>query len=188
MINLKDALITDGLPPIIAEETWAQAMAKAVRSEMRKILEYAKVARLYAAIDQEPENVIDLMAKDLQVQEYSQDYNLDLKRALVKIALQRWSKAGTKSAVQELCTKIFGDAVVIEWYEYEGDPFYFKVTCNSVTTTEEDVVHFRRAVDSIKRLSAWLENVELIINIPAHPNIMGFAQYMVKRDHFEIEK
>ena len=188
MINLMDALITDGLPPIIAEETWAQAMAKAVRSEMRKILEYAKVARLYAAIDQEPDNVIDLMAKDLQVQEYSQDYNLDNKRALVKIALQRWSKAGTKSAVQELCTKIFGDAGVVEWYEYEGDPFYFRVTCNSVTTTEEDVVHFRRAVESIKRLSAWLENIELIINIPAHPNIMGFAQYMVKRDHFEIEK
>ena len=73
MIKLKDALLTDGLPDIIAQEPWAVAMAYAVRNQVRKILERAEVARLYAAVDREPEHVLDLMAYDLRVQSYRQD-------------------------------------------------------------------------------------------------------------------
>lgn len=187
MIKLEDALITDGLPAIISEEIWAQAMAKAVRSEMRKILEYAKTARLYAAVDLEPEDVIDLMAKDLQVQEYDQSFDIYTKRALVKIALQRWSKAGTKSAVEELCSKIFGDASVLEWYEYEGRPYYFKVICTNPAINEGHIKAFKKAIESIKRLSAWLDNIELLLEVEPLSLVEGFSLYSVAKEHFILK-
>lgn len=186
MIKLQDALITDALPSVIASELWAQAMAQAVRVEMRKILEFAKNARLYAAIDFEPEPVIDLMAKDLQVQEYNQSYDIETKRALVKIALQRWSKAGTKAVVEELCSKIFGDATVQEWKEYGGRPYYFKVICTNPAINDSDINQFKRAIESVKRLSAWLDNIELLLEVEPLPLREGFSLYTVSKEHYKL--
>lgn len=187
MIKLKDALLTDGLPDIIAQEPWAVAMAYAVRNQVRKILERAEVARLYAAVDIEPEHVLDLMAYDLRVQSYRQDYDIKIKRALIKTALNRWSKAGTKAAVEDLCQKIFGDASILEWYEYGGRPHYFKVTCTNAAITEADINDFKKAVESIKRLSSWLDNIELLLVVDPLPFIAGFSLYSVARENFILK-
>lgn len=187
MIKLQDALITDGLPEIIASETWAQAMAQAVRTEMRKILEYAQNCRLYAAVDSVPEKVVDLMAFDLRVHEYKESYPLATKRALVKVALQRWSKAGTKKAVEDLCSNIFGDAHVLEWYEYDGRPHYFKVSCTNPAITEKDLTDFKRAVESIKRLSSWLDGVELILQVETMPLYTAFSLYVTTKENMELK-
>lgn len=187
MISLYNASILDGLPTIIKEQVWAQAMSKAVQKEMRKILDYAKVAPLYAAVDMQKEQVLDLMAIDLRVHEYSQHFDIAVKRALIKESLARWSKAGTKSAVEELCNKIFGDSHVTEWYEYQGRPHYFKVTCTNSQITEKDLNDFKKAVESIKRLSSWLDGVELILQVETMPLYTAFSLYVTTKENMELK-
>lgn len=187
MISLYNASILDGLPAIIKEQVWAQAMSKAVQKEIRKILDYAKIAPLYAAIDMQKEQVLDLMAIDLKVHEYSQKFEITKKRSLIKESLARWSKAGTKYAVEELCTKIFGDSHITEWYEYEGRPHYFKVTCTNSQVTEKDIDAFKKAVESIKRLSAWLDGVELILHVETMPLYTAFSLYVTTKENFALK-
>lgn len=174
MIRLYDALLTDGMPEIIGWQPWAKAMAVAVRNQMRKTMGYADRLQLYAAVDTMPGQLLDVMAADLQVPEYSQSYSLAVKRSLIKGAMTYWSKAGTKAAVESLCRDIFGDAEVTEWFEYGGDPGYFKVSTTNPAITEANVSEFKAAVEAIKRLSAWLDGVELILSMPNMSQHYGF--------------
>lgn len=187
MIDLYNASVLDGLPDIIKDQIWAQAMAKAAKKNKQYILDKARVLPLFAAVDIQPEFILDQMALDLRVHEYSQNFYIEKKRELIKTSLSRWSKAGTKAAVEDLCSKIFGDAHVLEWYEYNGRPYFFKVTCNNTQITDKDVDVFKKAINSIKRLSAWLDNIELIMNVETF-NIYGnFNVYDTTQVTFNVK-
>lgn len=181
MIELRDARLTDSLPAIVGSQPWAKAMTTAVQMQFRRLIDLADRVQLYAAVPQMPDKVLDIMAHDLCVPEYLESFEIGVKRALIQGALTYWSKAGTKAAVEHLCRDIFGDATVIEWYEYDGNPGYFKVTTTNPTITVENVYHFRRAVESIKRLSAWLEKVELLLSIPSIQQNYGFTVHVATK-------
>lgn len=174
MIKLEDALLTDSIPEVIGRQPWAQAIAKAVRKQMRRLIGYADRTTLYAAIDNLPDGVLDIMAADLRVPQYSDSYSIAIKRSLIKGASSYWSQAGTRAAVESLCRDIFGDAVVSEWYEYGGEPGYFKVSTTNPAITEENVSEFKAAVEAVKRLSAWIDTVELILSAPGMTQVTGF--------------
>lgn len=167
MIKLRDAKLSDGLPSVIFEQPWAKAMDAAWQKQLKRIVDLAERARVYAAVDIMPDKVLDIMAFDLKVPQYRESYYIETKRTLIKAALTYWSKAGTKAAVEQLCRDIFGDATVYEWHEYNGESGYFRVSTANPDVTVETVDEFRRAVESIKKLSAWLEAVELIVEVPA---------------------
>ena len=187
MIDLYNASVLDGLPDIIKNQIWAQAMAKAAKKNKQYILDKARVLPLFAAVDIQPEFILDQMALDLRVHEYSQNFYIEKKRELIKTSLSRWSKAGTKAAVEDLCSKIFGDAHVLEWYQYNGRPYFFKVTCKNTQITDKDVDAFKKAINSIKRLSAWLDNIELIMNVETF-NIYGnFNVYDTTQVTFNVK-
>lgn len=161
MINLKDAQITDCLPPIIANQPWAKAVSYATSQMFKRILEMAEASRTFTRVDELDHNVLDVLATDLRVSNYKQTYPLDLKRKLVKFALQYWATAGTKAATEEVVRTIFGDASISEWFEYGGEPGYFKIAITDTTLTDSDVLEFKRVAENVKRLSAWLDKIVL---------------------------
>ena len=97
-----------------------------------------------------------------------------------------WSQAGTKAAVESLCCDIFGDATVSEWYEYGGKAGYFKVTTTNSAVTEQNVAEFRAAVEAVKRLSAWLEGVELVLSTPDFVAAVGFTVQICDSLHLKM--
>lgn len=161
MINIKDAQITNCLPSIIANQTWAKAVSYATSKMFRRILETAEASRTFSKVDELNHDVLDILATDLRVSNYKQTFSLDLKRKLVKFALQYWATAGTKAATQEVVKTIFGDAAVSEWFEYGGEPGYFKIAITDTTLTDSDVLEFKRVAENVKRLSAWLDKIVL---------------------------
>ena len=188
MISLRDAKLSDGLPSVIFEQPWAKAMEAAYQKQLRRIVDLAERARMYAAVDILPELALDIMAQDLKVPQYRQTYYIETKRTLIKAALTYWSKAGTKDAVEQLCKDIFGDATVYDWYEYDGKPGYFRVTTLSSGVTIETVDEFRQAVESIKKLSAWLDTVELLVTIPEWTIYEAFILHTATKIGFTTKK
>ena len=117
MIKLYDATLANALPEVLSEQPWGRGFAAAVQRQQRQLLNLARRISLYAAVDDMPEAVLDVMAADLRVPRYLVSYPLATKRTLIRGALTYWSQAGTKAAVESLCCDIFGDATVSEWYE-----------------------------------------------------------------------
>ena len=175
MIDLSKAHLTDALPRIIAKEPWAQAMSIAVNKQIAKIVTASKKAMVYADIYNASERLLDILAAELQIPQYSSDYNIEIKRSLVLNGLSYWSKAGTVQATEDVLKSIFEDANISEWFDYSGEPGYFKITTTNPNITEQNVSDFKAAAERVKRLSAWLDGVELVLGVDAMDIRVGFA-------------
>lgn len=175
MIELSNAKLTDFLPAIIAKEPWALAMSAAVNKQIAKIIVASNKAMIYANIYNASEQLLDILAAEMQIPEYSSDYSIDIKRSLVLGGLSYWSKAGTVQATEDVLKSIFEDANISEWFEYSGEPGYFKITTANPNITEQNVSDFKSAAERIKRLSAWLEGVELVLGTEPMNIRLGFT-------------
>lgn len=158
MISLFDGQITDILPISLKYNPEVQALSYAISNSNKRILNYAKKISLYAAIDELDDNLLDILATDLNVQFYDEGYDIDIKRNLIKKALLWWMKAGTKSAVEELVSTVFGSGEVQEWFEYDGKPFFFRISVDkSVTQEQIDKIH--EIINKVKNCRSHLEYI-----------------------------
>ena len=98
---------------------------------------------------------------------------IDTAKAKLAVALAQGGRNGdlrylgeieaTPAAVEQLVQIVFGEGKMVEWFEYDDapGPGYFKIVTSNPAATNEQAARFIRAMDSVKRKSAWLHKVEL---------------------------
>ena len=182
MIQLRDAKLTDALPQIIAQEPWAQALAYAVNKQLKRLLTYADGVLIFANIDALPGHILDILAVELRLPSYDQTFTSEVKRELIKGALLYWATTGTVESLTRVLTGIFGSAEIEEWFEYSGNPGYFRIITTNPQVTGETLDRFTQTAKDVKRLTAWLEEVIVEMAVPAMNTYQGFALY----DHTDI--
>ena len=96
--SLKDARIRDGLPDIVANQDWVIALSGALGITHEKVIEYADNSQIYTAIDTISEELVDALALQLCSPYYDQNFELSVKREIVKNTLSWYMKAGTPAA------------------------------------------------------------------------------------------
>lgn len=167
MIKLTDARLTDALPKTLAEQPWVQALAEASRKMRRRVMAYADRTRLFCDIDEASEEALDALAVELQTPLYKNDYPLTVKRQIVKNSMLYYIRSGTRGAVEELLADIYQGAEVEEWFEYGGEPNYFRVAIDISRTTvpvaEMAPAELESWLCSVKRASSALESLSYMI-------------------------
>lgn len=167
MIKLTDARLTDALPKTLAEQPWVQALAEASRKMRRRVMAYADRTRLFCDIDEASEEALDALAVELQTPLYKNDYPLTVKRQIVKNSMLYYIRSGTRGAVEELLADIYQGAEVEEWFEYGGEPNYFRVAIDISRTTvpvaEMAPAELESWLYSVKRASSTLESLSYMI-------------------------
>lgn len=167
MIKLTDARLTDALPTTLAEQPWVQALAEASRKMRRRVMAYADRTRLFCDIDEASEEALDALAVELQTPLYKNDYPLAVKRQIVKNSMLYYIRSGTRGAVEELLADIYQGAEVEEWFEYGGEPNYFRVAIDISRTTvpvaEMTPAELESWLYSVKRASSALESLSYMI-------------------------
>lgn len=167
MIKLTDARLTDALPKTLAEQPWVQALAEASRKMRRRVMAYADRTRLFCDIDEASEEALDALAVELQTPLYKNDYPLTVKRQIVKNSMLYYIRSGTRGAVEELLADIYQGAEVEEWFEYGGEPNYFRVAIDISRTTvpvaEMTLAELESWLYSVKRASSALESLSYMI-------------------------
>lgn len=167
MIKLTDARLTDALPKTLAEQPWVQALAEASCRMRRRVMAYADRTRLFCDIDEASEEALDALAVELQTPLYKNDYPLTVKRQIVKNSMLYYIRSGTRGAVEELLADIYQGAEVEEWFEYGGEPNYFRVAIDISRTTvpvaEMAPAELESWLYSVKRASSALESLSYMI-------------------------
>lgn len=160
MINFYDGEIKDILPGNLMEDPAAQAFSYALREGTRILNRYTQLCYVYCSIDTAPNDVVDLLAKELRTQYYSDALELDVKRGLVRNTLIWYMTAGTPAAVEELVGIVFGEGEVSEWFEYGGKPYWFKIKTNAVLT-EDMNTFFSDMIRRVKNTRSHIEAIEI---------------------------
>lgn len=147
------------LPLFMREDKNFKAICRALEGEFKLLYEQTNLIKLYANIDNLPEEILDELAWQFNAIEYNKSYSIDVKRELIKTCLSTHHRRGTVAAVEEIAAKIFGNATVSEWFEYGGEPFHFKVYTANVSTSDEMITEFNRVIKQTQNIRSHLEEV-----------------------------
>ena len=169
MIDIENSNIIYMLPSHLKQKPEVQAIGAALNISAKKVLNLCKRISIFSRIDELDGEILDVLASELKTQFYNTNFSVDIKRRLIKNTLKWYMKVGTPKAVEELVVVVFGQGKVVEWYEYGGKPFRFKVITNA-TIDDTNIEKFNEMIRNVKNARSILEAVESIRNIETSYN------------------
>lgn len=129
--NIKEADFTRALPVVISENKDIKALSVLIQEELRKTTNLIDKNKIFCAISELDEETLDILAYDLNVLWYDFNYNVEIKREIIKDCIKIYRKLGTPYAVKRALGNVFPDSTLKEWHETGGEPFTFEVEINA---------------------------------------------------------
>lgn len=148
------------LPEPLKSDKRIYAAAKAIAKQKRAVADAIWNTRVWMEIDNLPEQILDLLAYDLDIRWYDGDYSLETKRSIIKSAFHVYKALGTKGAVKQALKNVYDAVEVYEWFEYGGEPYRFRVLIDT-TNKGETISHnqIEAAIRNYKPVRAWLDYI-----------------------------
>ena len=159
-MRLTDVDLMRLLPQFTRDDRNAQAFAYAIQSEIIKVSMAVEHSRIYTRIDSLTDEILDELAWQFNIAEYRTDYDISVKRNLIKGCMVLHYRRGTVSAVEKVVKTIFGeDSNLEEWFDYGGRPYHFKVRTSNIKATDEMIQDLTRIVKETQNVRSHLEAV-----------------------------
>ena len=136
------------LPPALQKDPSAVALAEAFAELLAQRPEEIDRLRIYPAIDRLDERLLDILAYDFKVDWWDADYSLEEKRRTLKDSWRVHKLLGTKAAVEMAISAIYPRTTVLEWWEYGGEPYHFRLDIN-ITNDSIDSDKQRRVLERL---------------------------------------
>lgn len=151
---------TRALPQPLKNDKSMLALGRAIAGELQQNIQLARLTLIYPRIDELDETLLDILARDLHVDWYNDDYPIAAKRAIIKSSVQIHKRLGTKYAVVKALGDLFPNSEVQEWFEYGGTHHHFRIILDLTNAKAPlDLLQIIGAAKFYKRLSAHLEEV-----------------------------
>ena len=124
------------LPSVLDNDAGMHDLGETAAEALTHLWAHVGLPRIYTRIDELPEELLDILAKDFKVDWYDYNYILETKRALIKDNFFIHKHLGTVAAVKRALTDVWPPSTVEEWFEYDGDPYYFRVILDASGSQE----------------------------------------------------
>lgn len=139
-----------------------RCLSYALKKAMEQLRDYSERIVIHYNIDKLPEEVLDYLAVEKQLPYYNGDFDIRLKRDLVREGLSWYFIAGTKKGVEDLIQTIFGSGEIKEWFEFdeeEQEKGTFDINIRNEHITEDAVERFAKILKRAKNVSRHLRKV-----------------------------
>ncbi len=160
MNDIRTIDLTRALPPRLKQDETMLALANVIAGELQKNAANARLATIYARIDELDEDILDILAYDFHVDWYNYNDPVNAKRAVIKSSVKVHKRLGTKYAVETALGALHPGTYIEEWFQYGGDPHYFRVVLD--VTHSRVAASYSRLIKEInyyKRLTSKLESL-----------------------------
>ncbi|ACA41226.1 phage tail protein I [Lysinibacillus sphaericus] len=161
--------LTKLLPYSLQNDPFTVALTEAFEIQITQLYdEFRAISNLYLLKDA-PSLLVDFLAFEKHVDFY-EGLTLEEKKNVVRNALHVHRKKGTKFALLRVFELLNLDGKIEEWYEYDGDPYYFKA---SIDVSDRGVDNatiqlLERLIKTYKNNRSWLEVLD--INLTSRQN------------------
>lgn len=99
------------------------------------------------------------------------------RRALIKSAIAKHYYKGTPGAIRKALSDISINAEVIEWWQYDADPYHFKVAvelyAQSADAAKVDMID--KLIQEYKNVRSWLDVIEINYNLDSKIPVAGIS-------------
>lgn len=153
------------LPPALRGDTSTKALAEATAEVLTHRLEEIDRLRIISNIDGLEEALLAILARDFKVDWWDPSYTLEEKRQTVKGSWLVHKTLGTKAAVEMAVSAIYPNTQVVEWFEYGGEPYHFRLRIN-LANDSGDITKQRRVFQRLnfyKSLRSHVDEVKYFL-------------------------
>lgn len=161
--------LLDILPPNLKNDPDIIAASKAVDNSFSGILEeLIYVSPLYH-LENQKEDVIDHLLYQFHIiddEGKSLAQTKDEKIGLIDSSFEIHQKKGTKAALERVLEQLNIRAKVLEWFDYGGEPYHFKLEVTEVDNSGFDDNKQKlldRLIESHKNKRSWIEKIEIFL-------------------------
>lgn len=140
---------------------------------------------IYKNLDETYPEVIDELFWEWHVDYYSEDLDLNKKIKLIKSSYMNHLRKGTPWAVENMLNDILEGYYLLEWFDYGGQPYHFKVvTQNEINANILSSIN--KAIMITKNVRSYFEGVVQLKTIKSSTNYK-YGHY-VASDYTFIQK
>lgn len=150
-------------PAVLLNDPEMRPLVELAADQMAKFYAKCSLPNIYSRIDELPEDLLDILAQDFKVEWYDYNWGIEAKRKTIKDSFFVHRHLGTTGAVKRALSDVWPPSTVEEWFEYGGEPFYFRAILDASDTTEP--IHVDSALDAIMFYKSARSHLES--NIPA---------------------
>lgn len=156
------------LPYSLQQDPVLKAIAQAGEIQLKQAYQEAELISNLVEIDKVPEKLLDLLAYEKHVDFYQVNAPIIQKRNIVKSSISLHRKKGTPYAIEQVLKAIELKAEVLEWWQYDVDPYHFTVELLP-TGTPANLDDVRTLILHYKNKRSWFDGfVILVINNEIH--------------------
>jgi P2-related tail formation protein len=161
LIDLKDSELHGLLPPNFKDDGEVKALCYALDRLLDDF--YAKLRRtfIWSAVKDADAEIIDYLAAELRTPFYKDTLDIETRRAMVANTFIWYSKLGTKDVIEDVVSSVFGATDVAEWFEYGGEPYFFRISTEGRIGSQEEYDDFIQLLGFLKNTRSWLEKITL---------------------------
>lgn len=185
MINLSNSQLYQLLPINLRDDEDITAAVQVVDQSTQSIYSLADKLAIHSSSGHQDEEVLDALAVDLHVDFYDKNLPPVLKQEIIDSSIFLHMIKGTAGAVEKALDNVGLEGLVSEWFEYGGNPFFFRIeiTQPQPFKTEEDFKRIIGIVNSTKNRRSTLEKI--IIKRSLESNLY-FAGIISTRNKIQI--
>lgn len=155
------------IPQFIRNDKNGYALAKAIEAAMQYCNDKLQEGLdCIAKTETMPEWRLDELAWEYCLDWYDYDATLAEKRQQIASAIETYRHLGTPGMVRSAVASIKGSASVEEWYDYDGDPFHFRVYANGESISPESHKRLLDMIGKTKNLRSVLDGIAYTGNSP----------------------
>lgn len=147
------------LPRALAEDENLLALASATADSLAAHNVRIEDLLIYANIDNLPEDLLDMLAYDFKVDWWDYSYSLEEKRKTLKRSWYVHKYMGTTAAVKTALSSIYPSAILEEWFDYDGEPYHFRLIIPIDEQTVDPVKH-----DTVMKLVRFYKNLRSVLD------------------------
>lgn len=168
--------LTKLLPYSLQKDPFTVALTEAFEIQNTQLYdEFRAISNLYLLKDA-PGLLVDFLAFEKHVDFY-EGLTLEEKKNVVRNALHVHRKKGTKFALLRVFELLNLQGRIEEWFEYGGDPYYFKARIDVSDKGVDDTTIrlLERLIKTYKNNRSWLEVLDIILTSKQNKVYIGTA-------------
>ncbi len=157
------------LPPVLAADKGMADIAHAVDAGLASVAEEIRCTGVYSRLEELSVPALDLLAWQIGVDFWEPGLDRAIKVRFLREAIALHKMKGTPAGLKRgiyLATGL--DAKIHEWFEYGGEPFWFKVQfeVHGADFSPANLRLIFAVVENWKNTRSWLECVATAITAP----------------------
>ena len=147
------------LPSVLAKDAEMQPLGETASMALAALWSNVDLPTIYSRIDDLPESLLDILAKDFKIDWYNFDHPIETKRAVIKDSFYVHKHLGTVGAVKRALSDVWPSFSLEEWYDYGGDPYHFRVAIADHDFTVAKREQAIRYINLVKNVRSWLDEI-----------------------------